>query len=155
MRVWPTHRVNGCSNKVGCTDGFPLKISLADDGELKRREAERAAKSTLNQETIAELPSLLAVEEVSEEFDAEFVRAMLDKIIWPALVETAAQSLHMQLPLSFSNDDAHNEQFLRLVHHAINEVHFTLYSCCANALSLKALKVLPTHYSLHTHTLNT
>lgn len=81
-------------NRKGCTGGFPLKVN---------------ASSTDFQES---------------EFNPEFIKAMLSKLEYSALVETA-QSLDVNLlPPSFDPAvDLSDENFLKAVHDTISDFH--------------------------------
>ncbi len=81
-------------NRKGCVGGFPLKVQA----------------------------TATSVEE--SEFNADFVRAMLSKLEYQALVETA-QSLDVNLlPPSFDElADLEDENFLKAVHDVISDFH--------------------------------
>ena len=83
------------SNVKGVKKGFPLKIEA------------------------------IKVEEKETEFNPEFVLSMLERIDWEALKNAALQmgpefsvKLPAEKPENFSND----EEFLKLVHHALFEI---------------------------------
>ena len=81
-------------NRKGCTGGFPLKVN---------------ASSTELQES---------------EFNPDFIRAMLSKLEYSALVETA-QSLDVNLlpPCFDITTDLQDENFLKAVHDTISDFH--------------------------------
>ena len=80
-------------NVKNCSDGFPLKIQSITSN----------------------------IEE--SEFNPQFVKAMLAKLEYPALVETA-QSLEINLlPPSYEEQDLHDDNFLKAVHDVICDFH--------------------------------
>jgi multifunctional methyltransferase subunit TRM112 len=80
-------------NCKGCTGGFPLKVTAT------------------------------ATELQESEFNADFIKAMLSKLEYSALVETA-QSLDLNLlPPSYAPADLLDENFLKAVHDTISDFH--------------------------------
>ena len=87
-------------NRKQCSGGFPFKV------ELHTSSADAQASSV-----------------VESEFNADFIRSMLKKIEWTALVETA-QSLGLNvLPPSYEETDLNDSNFLKAVHDCISDFH--------------------------------
>jgi len=80
-------------NRKQCSGGFPLKI-LLDESKEKA--------STLEPGT----------------FNAEFIQHILSRLDWQALRKTA-NSLNLDVPLAYTDEDKGNLDFLQAVHRII------------------------------------
>ena len=91
-----THNLLQCNRKQ-CSGGYPLKIRLAD---------------------VPECTTWID----SNKFNPEFIRNLLKKLSWDALRETAT-SLSLPLPLSYTEDDLNDNNFLSLVNNTVMNFH--------------------------------
>eukprot|EP00389_Voromonas_pontica_P009835 GDKH01014938.1.p1 GENE.GDKH01014938.1~~GDKH01014938.1.p1 ORF type:complete len:165 (-),score=29.45 GDKH01014938.1:135-629(-) len=129
-----THNLLMCNRKQ-CKGGFPLAIKLsqcAKDSAMADAPAAAEASSTSTPaEAATSAPSKPYSVETSE-FSSAFVKNMLAKLEWDALVKTAndvAEQLPeeergcLALPPTFASSDADDETFLQAVHNAILDFH--------------------------------
>ena len=94
-----THNLLACNRKQ-CGGGFPFKIALKADSD--------DAPSTKTEES---------------ELNADFIRAMLQKIEWTALVETARSVGLDRLPPNYDESDLNDVNFLKAVNDVISDFH--------------------------------
>ena len=86
------------NNTVGAKGkGFPLKITAT---EIRVDESEEVTEPQI-----------------------AFVKNMLSRLEWPALVKAASEMGISTLPPTLSDDLAHNEDFLKALHHILMNVH--------------------------------
>ena len=124
------------SHVKGVTDNFPLKIEADKVRERKREKKKRGTRSPpppalspdlhpRSHPPPRSLPSFSSqVETVEADFDAAFLRHILPRLDWPALVAGAA-ALGAEPPLPAdppTADQLQDDAFLRTLHHALLEV---------------------------------
>jgi multifunctional methyltransferase subunit TRM112 len=110
------------SHVKGVSETFPLGIEV----EKVKRRGETAPRSLLASRSRFSTRSLTLhqVETVEADFDAAFLRHILPRLDWPALV-TGAAALGAEPPLPADPPTAEqleDETFLRALHHALLEV---------------------------------
>ena len=94
-----THNLLVCNRKQ-CNGGYPFKVVPVDSD--------------------IEKPSTSIIE---SEFNPDFIRAMLSKIEWDVLVETAGSLGLNILPPSYEETDLSDVNFLKAVHDVISDFH--------------------------------
>ena len=94
-----THNLLSCNRKQ-CSGGFPFRVVLKEDTE--------------------EAP---ATKTEPSEVNPEFIKAMLQKIEWSALVETAKSVGLDMLPPSYDVSDLYDPNFIQAVHDVLSDFH--------------------------------
>ncbi|EER16143.1 Protein trm112, putative [Perkinsus marinus ATCC 50983] len=107
-------------NRKQCSGGYPLRICPKEKGDVGMKDS--LDESSPEPEEPQERPAF-KVEE--SEFNPDFIRHMLDKLEWDALVATLPQceGLTQSLPPSYTDSDKEDENFLKAVHDVIIDYH--------------------------------
>mmetsp|Transcript_8453 Transcript_8453/g.9313 ORF Transcript_8453/g.9313 Transcript_8453/m.9313 type:complete len:168 (-) Transcript_8453:52-555(-) len=114
-----THNLMMCNRKQ-CSGGYPLRICPK---EAKEDVGMRDSDESSEEETVQQERPAFKVEE--SEFNPDFIRHMLDKLEWDALIASIpqCQGLTQTLPPSYTQADKDDENFLKAVHDVIVDYH--------------------------------